>query len=91
MTGPNNPALWEIRIYSGVKKRLARMPKQEQKRILDAVHGLRDNPFEHDLKALRGRPLWRLRVGGWRVLLRIDREKRIFYAVSVRTRGDVYK
>jgi len=42
-------------------------------------------------KPLKGRNEWRLRVGGWRVLLRIDNDKLLIVAVSVGTRGDVYK
>jgi len=84
-------SVWRIEILARVDKRLARIPRQERKRILTAIFRLRENPFKYDLKQLHGRPLWRLRVGGWRVLFRMDREKQTLYAVSVRTRGDVYK
>ena len=40
---------------------------------------------------LSGSDLFRLRVGGYRVLFSIDAEKDMLMVELVRTRGDVYK
>jgi mRNA interferase RelE/StbE len=78
-------------VLPGVEKRLSRLPRPDCERIVQALLSLRESPFDKDVKPLRGRPYWRLRVGGWHVLLRVDREARAIHAVSLGPRGDVYK
>ncbi len=90
MTGPTDPA-WRVITLSKAKKKLLKMPRPERERIVRAFKQLAQDPFSLDMKPLKGSPLWRLRVGGWRILLRMDREKQTLHAVSVRARGDVYK
>ena len=82
---------WQIKIYSDVRKRIARLPEKERIRLVEAISFLGDNPFHGDVKPLQGRSLWRLRVGGWRVLFRIEKQERIIYVVGMGPRGDVYK
>lgn len=83
---------WRVLIGSEVRKRIARMPPEDATRILKALHGLASGPpFPGDVKRLRGRPEWRLRVGGWRVLFRIDAQNKTLVAVDAGPRGDVYK
>lgn len=83
--------MWTITIHRRVEKRLSLLSKDERDRILRAIHALRHTPFEHDLKPLKGSPLWRLRVGGWRVLLEIDRGRLVIAALALGSRGDIYK
>ena len=83
--------MWSIEIQSTAKKRLSRMSREERGRILRAIYGLKDNPFVHDLKPMRGLPLWRLRIGRWRVLLKLDIQKRTITILTVGARGDIYK
>ena len=80
---------WRVEVSPRVKKRIARIPERE--RILTAILALREGPTAGDTKTLHGRPEWRLRVGRWRVLLRIDREARVIWATAAGPRGDIYK
>ena len=52
------------------RKTLGSMQPKTAKRILTAIEKLADNPARGDLdvKALRGRDGYRLRVGDWRVI-----------------------
>jgi mRNA interferase RelE/StbE len=72
-------------------KALERLPAKDQGRIRAALDQLLTAPDRLDVKQLQGRPEWRLRVGRWRVLLRVDHEARIFWAVAAGPRGDIYK
>ncbi len=91
MTEKTNPEPWKIIVLPPVKKRLSKVPRKERTRILDAIYGLKTNPFSHDLRPMRGRPFWRLRVGDWRVLLEVETGKLTITAVAAGTRGNIYK
>ncbi len=72
-------------------KQLARLPGDQQKQILQRLrlmerHGL-DAPL--DIKPLRGRDGWRLRVGKNRVLFRRRDDTIIIMVIG--PRGDIYK
>jgi mRNA interferase RelE/StbE len=40
---------------------------------------------------LRGRPGFRLRMGGWRAIYRVDDDRLIVLVLDIGARGDVYK
>lgn len=65
--------------------------RQEQDRILDALAQLEHDPFAMQVKPLQGRPEWSLRVGGYRVLLRIERDEHRLVVTRIGPRGDVHK
>jgi mRNA interferase RelE/StbE len=44
-----------------------------------------------NIKPLKGRPEWRLRVGKYRVLFIEDRENLTYVVTVIGPRGDVYK
>lgn len=59
-----NPSQWQVIITPNVKKRLAKLRRPEREKILQALIDLKKDPFHQDVKPLKGRPEWRLRVGG---------------------------
>lgn len=85
--------MWDIVIEKRAEKTLASLPKKLRERIMNAIDRLAYGPYQSDLdiKQLAGRPEWRLRVGGWRVLFRVYKDEIIIIVVSVSPRGDVYK
>ena len=72
-------------------KTIERLPAKEQARIKAALDRILIEPDRLDLKPLHGRPEWRLRVGRWRVLLRLDQAAHAIVAVDAGPRGDIYK
>ncbi|PPC89580.1 MAG: plasmid stabilization system [Methylobacter sp.] len=44
-----------------------------------------------DIKKLAGREGFRLRIGGYRALYRIEEERLIIEVVAIGNRGDIYK
>ncbi len=86
-----NPSQWQVIITPNVKKRLAKSSRPEKERLLQALIDLEEDPFHQDVKSLKGRPEWRLRVGPWRVLLRVDSANLVIVALALGARGDVYK
>ena len=43
------------------------------------------------IKSFKGRDEWRLRVGGWRVIMSVNAPERVITIKYVDVRGDVYK
>ncbi len=84
---------WTIIIGKDTEKRLSKIPQPERLRIFSAIQKLKQGPYEcgGDVKQLRGRAEWRLRVGGWRVLFLVDTGTVTITVVSLDPRGDVYK
>lgn len=86
-----SPKWSQVYVSPSAEKAIKRLPAREQARIRMAVETLLTEPDHADIKPLTGRPEWRLRVGNWRILFRIDEEARVAVVVAVGSRGDVYK
>jgi mRNA interferase RelE/StbE len=82
---------WRVVILRPAKRYLERLTDDERQRIFAALIELQRDPYHGPMQPLRGRPEWRLRVGGRRVLIRVDREQRALIVTYVGPRGDVYK
>lgn len=63
----------------------------EQKRIIQSLKLLIQDQSLVDIKPLKGRLEWRLRVGDFRILYREDRENQTYIVTKIKSRGDVYK
>jgi len=82
---------WRVEIHDRFEKKLVRLGRPERESILKALVKLQDDPFVLDLKSLRGRTDWRLRVGPWRILLRMDADAKVIVVYDLGPRGDIYK
>lgn len=68
-------------------KTLHKLPRNKRERILTAVERLPAG----DVRSLKGRPgEWRLRVGDWRALIRLDSTARVIVVTAVKPRGGAY-
>ncbi|GBF82746.1 type II toxin-antitoxin system RelE family toxin [Aphanothece sacrum] len=70
---------------------LQRMQPDDQLRIINALDSLISNPLTLDIKPLKGRPEFRLRVGKYRVLFIEDQDKQVYVITAIGSRGDIYK
>jgi mRNA interferase RelE/StbE len=75
----------KIAFARGALKSLDRLPRTERERIIEAIEGLPAG----DVKKLQGRDGFRLRVGSWRVLYRVDGE--LATILDVGARGGIYR
>jgi mRNA interferase RelE/StbE len=90
VTGPTEQP-WSVIVLAKPRKKLHKLPRQDRERLVQALRHLAQDPFSMDVKPMHGRLEWRVRVGGWRVLLRLSRAERTIVIVDVGPRGDVYK
>jgi mRNA interferase RelE/StbE len=61
-----------------------------RRRILDALDRLVGDPPVGDVVKLTGREEWRLRVGDWRVRMRLDAAESTVVVLRVLPRGRAY-
>ena len=72
---------------------LRRLPAHERSRILEAIETLAEDPQNRvlNVRKLRNRPGYRLRVGHFRILFERNDEQSVIQVLVVRPRGDAYK
>lgn len=81
-----------IEITHPAKKDLLRMDSKNRERILTALMNMRDFPAVSGLVKIEGKvDRWRLRVGDFRIILRIDQGEGIIYALRVMHRREAYR
>jgi len=69
-------------------KRLERTNEPLKGRIIEALNGLIEEPPRGDIKKLQGRNDYRLRIGSYRVLFRI--ESNTVIVTNIASRGQAY-
>jgi mRNA interferase RelE/StbE len=73
-------------------KFIAKQEKAIQERIALGLKGIAGSPPQGDIKTMKGYDgVYRLRIGTFRVLFRIDHKEQIIYIEAIGSRGDVYK
>ncbi|MDD3580412.1 MAG: type II toxin-antitoxin system RelE/ParE family toxin [Desulfobacca sp.] len=82
---------WQVEIHDRFYKKLAKIPRPERQNLLVALKKLQNDPFALDLKPLRGRTDWRLRIGAWRILLRLDMTEKVIVIYEIGGRGNIYR
>lgn len=86
---------WRIEVKPSAEKQYLRLDRATRRRIKAALRDL--EKAEQPLLHARVRPLtgklkgdYRVRVGGWRVLLTPDRASRVLRVYAILPRGDTY-
>jgi mRNA interferase RelE/StbE len=82
---------WQVVIAREPKKVLARLPRDLLKRVQKAIDALAVNPRHPGCVSLTGYELWRVRVGGWRILYAIEDDRLIVLVVEIAPRGGAYR
>ena len=84
--------MYSIEYSREAAKVLAKMPKNLRLLLGSKIEELARDPFSAaNIKALVGRPGYRLRVGDWRVIHDIDSERIVVRVLRVGSRGGVYE
>jgi len=82
---------WRVEITPPARRDLRRIDPPIRRRVLDELDRLVADPPTGNVIKLQGREEWRLRVGDWRVLLRLDREQRAVHVLRALPRGRAYR
>ncbi len=81
---------YEIIFTDTSRKQFKKLEKDIQERIVKALERIRMRPEAH-VKKLVGDPGYRLRVGEYRVILDIEKDKLIILVIKIGHRKNIYK
>lgn len=81
----------KIVITKKARKALDKIPTRDGARIISKILGLKENPYNPQLKKLTDQPGFRLRVGDYRVLYLIDTINNKIVIGRIKHRKDVYR
>lgn len=82
--------MYEIVFTNKALKQISKLDKKTQSRIIAGIEKVRVRPFSF-VKRLVGHPFFRLRVGDYRIILDIVKDKVIVWVLEVKHRKNVYK
>ncbi|MBS3116968.1 type II toxin-antitoxin system RelE/ParE family toxin [Candidatus Woesearchaeota archaeon] len=78
-------------LYSDTSlKQLQKLEKSVQQRMIRALERLRIRPESYDIKKLVGMPGFRFRIGDYRIIFDIDREKLHILILQIGHRKNIY-
>jgi mRNA interferase RelE/StbE len=81
-----------ILIANPAAKQLDALPEQTARRVHAAIIALADNPRPHGCKKLRAwPPLYRIRVGDYRVVYDVDDHTQTVLVLHIEHRRDIYR
>ena len=80
---------YQVKFTEATIRLLEKMEKSDVRRVLEKINLLVPNPF-HYIKRLKGVPLYSLRIGKYRVLMSIEKEKLVILVVDIGKRKNVY-
>ena len=81
--------MYTVILLKRAKKFIDKLPQNEQRRLVAAIERLPDCP---GVKPMQGYPdLFRLRVGDYRVIYRVDHGALQILVIDAGNRGDIYK
>lgn len=81
---------YRIEIEKPAEKFIMKLPKPERERIIRAISGLPQNGDIKQLKGRKSRGLYRLRVGDYRIIYRLDNGRLIVFVINAGNRGQIY-
>jgi len=83
---------WRIEYSADALIALRRIPTNLARTIRTKIERLAANPFapNNNVKALKGRPGYRLRVGDWRVIYSLRRDVLVVHVLAIAPRGRAY-
>jgi mRNA interferase RelE/StbE len=84
--------MYSITYRKSAAKALIKLPAEVSARFVAGFQKLANGETEGlDIKKLSGRAGFRLRVGGYRGLYRVEEEQLVIEVVAIGSRGEIYK
>ena len=85
--------MFEILFEKAAFKFLSKLDTSNRQRIFEAIEKLSEDPIPHDAKKIYGtrEKLFRIRVGNFRILYRIEYEEIIIIIANIDSRKRIYR
>ncbi|MFH1229285.1 MAG: type II toxin-antitoxin system RelE/ParE family toxin [Candidatus Aenigmatarchaeota archaeon] len=81
--------MYDVRWSETAIRELAKLPKAVSRRIIEKVEFISNDPYIF-VNKLKGFDLYKLRVGNYRVIMSIERNKMIIFVLEVGHRSTIY-
>jgi mRNA interferase RelE/StbE len=81
---------YTVIIAEDAQRELRRLDRSVARRIVAAIEDLAEDPLRK-LRRLVNSPLYRLRVGDWRVIVEVDEREVRVIAIKVAHRRSIYR
>lgn len=85
--------MYEIHYSKAADRDLTKLPIEISRNIVQSIHKIRDDPLSQ-IKKLKDRnnpPQYRLRVGEYRVIMILDKSRKVLLVDGVGHRSTIYK
>jgi len=82
--------MYKIVIDRYAEKQLTKIPPPFFNRIVKAIQALAENPRPNGYKKLKGRPGYRIRIGNYRVIYKIEDNILTVFVIDIGDRKDIY-
>ena len=83
---------YSVEFKRSAQKELARLPKNIQRRIADAIDALGENPRPHGYIQMETDDIfYRIRVGSYRIIYEIIADKLVVLVIRIGHRREVYR
>jgi mRNA interferase RelE/StbE len=83
--------MYRVVLSRTARKSLDGLPNAIADRILDRLHALETDPRPTDVKKLKGREGWRIRIGDYLVIYSINDNDLVILVVTIGHRREVYR
>lgn len=83
--------MYKIQILKSADKTLRNVARKERVRIVEQISQLAENPRPFGCKKLRGTEFYRIRIGDYRVIYKIEDEVLLILVIRIGHRKDIYK
>jgi mRNA interferase RelE/StbE len=84
--------VWKLEFTRDAVKSLMRMPRDQAIRIRRKLDELVRDPLNApNVKKLTEHPGFRLRVGDWRIVYLLEKDRLVIQVIRIAPRGEVYK
>ncbi|THJ18925.1 MAG: type II toxin-antitoxin system RelE/ParE family toxin [Nitrospira sp. CG24D] len=82
---------YRLAIKPSASRELERLDNQVLRRADEAILKLAENPRPHGAKKLSGVPLYRIRVGSFRIVYEVNDAQHLVTVVTIGHRREVYR
>ena len=86
--------VFKVKFSKQVRNFLKKLTANERGRFKKAIESIRKDPYNslQDVKKLTGKKdYWRLRIGPYRIIYKIEANELLIYFIKGKMSGDVYK
>lgn len=78
---------WEVIVADRAKKEMAKIPRKDVGRILEAIRKLEGDPFAGDIRRMEGEEyVWRKRIGSYRIFYELREEANMIRVFRIERR-----